>query len=152
MLNDFVIASEADLPAILASDDLVRDFGGEDLKGIDLHRLENLYRALKADKLRWPWTALAKMRGRWPLSAHAPVAQGPEDGPWIFRVPEGLVRELATLPDGALPALALTWKEAVHLSAPWPGEEHLFETLSILRELATRAVSERRSVFTRVAL
>ena len=75
----------------------MRQFGGIDIKGIDVVKFATLHALLTG-------AAAAEL-----LPAYEPVASGSEDGPWVFQLPAALVQRLAALEEPQLSSVAVAW-------------------------------------------
>ena len=112
-----------------------REFDGLDARGIDQVKLGTLRAVLTGGEYD-------------PSFMSGSLHSGGEDGPWVFEVPEDLVRRLAALTAGQLAAAGTKWAAAEEFSpeyADWPAEA-VQQVLTALAGLCKRAVRENKPV------
>src|SRR4051794_27755838 len=96
VLSDLVIAGAGDAEKIAKTSNPSQAFGGIDIKGIDTVKLESLHEIVLGKK----------------VDKSSPFRQqpvGPDEGPWVFRVPDDFVAALAALDDAGREKAAARW-------------------------------------------
>jgi len=102
MLTDLISAKPEDAEVILRTSGHATTWPTLEAKTVDQIKLTSLAFLLQGKPLDGPdFNDYVK--------SFKPLAVGGDDGPWIDQLPEGLVRDLAALPDDRIPALASAW-------------------------------------------
>lgn len=96
-LTDLVVASEEHVAALAESDWPHAGFAAIDIKGIDTVKFGTLHALLMGE-------AFESI-----LPEYKPIAEASDDGPWVSRVPDRLVRHLAGLSPDERASVAQRW-------------------------------------------
>jgi len=129
-LTDLILATEGELASVPADDIPINVLPGLDVKGVGTLELECLHEVLFGDAGSFPET-------------------GPEseDGPWLNRVPDSLVRRLAELDEPAVRAVAARWAATDQLSHHRVAVEDVTSRLLEMCAFAKKAIEVGKPVF-----
>lgn len=128
VLSDLVAAPPTAGQAIARSRAPAQQFGGIDVKGIDIVKFATL-EALLTD------AAVADV-----LREYEPVASGSDDGPWVFQLPTALVERLPALTEPQLSNIAVAWASTDEFVLDrWDPRD----VRAVLRDISTLARSAR---------
>ena len=135
VLTDIVVADASEASAVAADGDRLRTWPGVDAKGVDSVKLAILWGLLSND----------------PSKANAgadfeTLHEIPDEGPWVFRVPEELVQLLASLDDAGAASTAVAWAKAEEFVLDGWNAAAVRSILSELRTLARKTLSGRKSM------
>jgi hypothetical protein len=135
VLTDLVVADRKDARKVLRSVCPSRDFDGLDVKGIDTVKLGTLHAVLVGRKYD-------------PSFMGDSLLSGGAEGPWVYEVPDDLVRRLAGLTPRRLAAAGKKWAATEEFSPEFDNwsVEDVQRVLGELAALCKRAVDEGKPV------
>lgn len=145
IISDFVIAQPNEAAIVIEEPAPTRRWPGVEAKGIGTIKLATLKFILDGKPL--DTTPVVDYS-----TTIKNLAIAGEDGPWVFLVPEELVRQLAEVPAGRLASVAKQWHQSEEFQLDRWSEPEVLEVLGELRELASAARSTNKSVLLFLAL
>jgi len=134
MLTDFVVASRDDAQRVCDSNCPSRDFSGIEAKGIDTVKLGTLHAMLTGEDFDPSFMD------------KEPLCSGGEEGPWVFEIPEDLVRRLAELNANQTVSVAAEWAKTEEFETDNWSAAAVGGVLEELAGLCRRAEAEGKSV------
>lgn len=141
VVTEIVIADEGDALAVAEDSAPGRRWPAIDADGVDQVKLATL------------WAIVTGLEAcDVILEAFTPLAEVSVDGPWVFRVPPGLVSALAEIDAGRAPAVAETWARSEELDVEDRDPGEIRKLLDGLRGVARAATAAHKPVLMRVSL
>ena len=135
VLCDLVVGDVGDAERIGRSRAPAAEFGGLDIKGIDVVKLCQLHALLSS-------RALKEL-----LADYDPVVVVSDEGPWVFRVPEDLVERVARLGEEERQSVAARWAETAELVMDRWKSEDVARVLDGIAGLAREAEQAGKTLF-----
>jgi hypothetical protein len=135
VLSDLVVAPEADAAVVAGSMNPAAQFGGIDIKGISSVNFGVLHSIL----IGRPFKEL--------LPQYKPLISLSSEGPWVFRIPQDLVVQLAGMSDHERHRVGDLWARTDEfLGAGWTQPE-VAEAFESICALARNAVESKNALF-----
>lgn len=135
ILVDVVIAEEAEAGALAQHEAPLQRWRGTEVKGLDPVKVGTLLGIVCEEPVD---DDLA--------DEFAPLAEGSEDGPWVFAIPERLVDALAELPAAAVTGVARVWAGTDELRADRWSKGSAEQVVAKLSALAADARREGKQL------
>ena len=142
VLTEILIASDADADDLAAATAPIERWLGLDAKGHNEVTLGTLWHVLDG--------GTAETADLETFAEFVCLTKASEEGPWVFRLPLGLVRSLSLLSDEQAGAAASGWCLADELQGL--GHEGCYELLLRLRALAQQAEAEGKTLLMWISL
>ena len=101
ILTDIVVANTEEASAVAEANVPSREWEGIDSKGIEHAKLAHLASILRREPYDPDFITQIQQ-----------LAEGSEEGPWVFALPQDFVRNIAALDEGRIPEVALDWSKA----------------------------------------
>lgn len=141
VLTDLVLADESEAEAICKSMGPLQSWPGIDAKGIDHIKLGMLLSILTGEPYRDSF-----------IDECVLLAEEPEDGPWVYRVPEQLVGLLADLDGDRLTQTATAWSKIEEFVLDGWSPPEVGSVLAELHRIAREARAQGKSLLMWVCL
>jgi hypothetical protein len=135
VLSDLVVAPENDAERVANAEAPSQAFGGIDIKGIDSVKFGTLHSIVVGR----PFEEL--------LPDYEPVVTVSDEGPWVFRIPSGLVSRLAAISETERAGLAKRWARTEEFSLDGWADSDVSEALDAISTLARRAMASGQALF-----
>jgi hypothetical protein len=119
-LADLLLATPDDIPNIVSSDYPLGSFKGTNLDGLDPLMLLALHSMLTQ-------TQIEEL-----VALYDPVAQASEEGPWLIRIPPGLLMLLADIAPHEIDPMAERWVQTEQLRGSGWTQEDMYIFLEAL--------------------
>lgn len=133
VLNDLIIATEAELAALPEDDIPINAFPGVDIKGVGLIELASLHALLAGEEFD-------------PSLDAFPMIGGQEDGPWLNRIPDEMLTRLASLSSDDVARFAKDWSATEEFQESMWEPEEVHGRLGEIVALAKRAVAAEKPI------
>lgn len=140
ILTDLLIADEDDATQIANSQYPLGEFTGIDLKGIDSVKLTMLHSILSGVS----WEDLQ--------SQYIPIAEGSDDGPWVFLLPKDLIDNLTKLDQSGVIQIGSQWGKTEEFQLDKWKQEDVITILQKIVQLARQAANQGKRIFMRMSL
>lgn len=135
VLTDLIVAYESEAGAVAESESPLRDWPGIDAKGIDHVKLGKLLSILTSE----PYSNSL-------VGEFRQIAELSDDGPWVFRLPRGLVLALSKMNEAELGRISVQWSAVEEFDRSGYDLATVTELLAALRELSKTAMAEGKDV------
>lgn len=135
VLSDLVVAGEGDASQILHTLNPSAELGGIDIKGIDAEKFAALHAIVSGRPLEEV------------IGEYDPIAWDSDEGPWVFRISQELVVQLAQIGPGERARVAAKWAETEEFRFEDWDTRDVSAVLDEISKLAVRAASAGRAMF-----